>query len=799
MKNGVLWVLLWCLIFNGTAQEEVIIIDAHSKETLPFVKVIPSIDDPQLTDIDGKVLLDLSKSQSFKITFFDYKDTTLTSEQILALKNKTIEFVPDAQLYDEVIIRPGENPAHRIIKNVINNRKNNNPLLNNSFSYNSFSRFYATGEPIEKFDRDTVTDTSLMKTIEFLDKQYLFLTETAATRIFSPPDYDKEVVHSYKVSGTKHPMFATLVNQMQSFSFYDNIFSIFGSEYINPIAPGGIRRYLFILEDTLVKNQDTTYTIQFRPRKGKNFEGLKGYLYINTKGWAIERVISEPFEPGGFAQIKIIQEYRFTNNKKWFPYNISTEYVFKNTFVGENHEVGGKSNLYISNVEFDIPVKKRFNAVKLEVEKDALDDTLGLEKARGNPSNEKEMETYRVVDSVAKAENFDKYLEIAQILSTGKIPLKKFNIPLNRLMGYNDQEGYRLGGGLETNRRLSKHFTIGGYFAYGFRDQSWKWGGNLDVNLYEKKDLKLSLLYFDDLFERGGVDFRKDQFDLTSGASFRDFFINSFERERKASVGLSGLVTPNLKIQAIGNYRRIHFVDNYLFEPTNQVLQNTGTPFDLAETGLITTWNIREKVMMLGDQRVSLGTKFPKLTLKAVKGWDNLLGGEYDYYRFNFDIEQNFSLLGIGNLTLKSSSGLTHGDVPITLQHVSYGTAINWSITVPNTFETMFPAEFFSDRQSSLFMRLTLLPFKNETKWTEPQISIHGAATYGSMNNRFDHQNLAFSVPDKGFFETGIIANNLLKFGFNGFGLGAFYRMGHYAFDDWKDNFVYKISFTFNF
>lgn len=791
--------LIFCLFstFAFLQSNRVVeVLDAQTKEPMPFVKVLQKNNEPLFTDIDGKVKLPLKKGESYLFRFFNYYDTTLTSEQIS--KDLVIYLTPDAQDIEEVVIVAGENRAHRIIRNAMRERKNNDPLRNNSFEYKSFSKFYLSGEPYEPFDWDTITDTTLLKDIELIEEQYFFLTETGATRIFSPPSYDKEVVHSYKVSGVKNLLFATMVNQFQSFSFYDNMFSINGKDYINPIAAGGIRRYMFILQDTVVRGNDSTFTIQFFPREGKNFEGLKGYLYINTNGWAIEKVIAEPYESGAL-KIKTIQEYKFTAEKKWFPEKLSTEFEMPGVSLGKHHYAVGKSNLYIDSVEFDIPIKKRFNAVRLEVEEDAVDDTLGLEKARGTKSTAKERYTYAVIDTLGEELNLDKMVDAFTILSTGKVPIGKFSFPINQLSAFNQQEGYRLGLGAETNTRFSKHIKLGGYFAYGFRDKEWKWGGLTEFTLHQKKQIKLSLKYSDDVVERGGVDFNKDEFDLTSGESYRTFFVNQLDRERKASVGLQGLITPNFKLQLVGNYRRIQFFDNYAYLPLFDNVNATSTGFDVAETGFIVNWNIREKVMMLGERRVSLGTKFPKIVAKAVRGWNSVFDGAYEYYRLNLGIEQNFSIRGLGKLQLQSISGATIGNVPLVLQQLPYGTGVNWSITVPNTFETMLPAEFFSERQTALFTRFTFLPIKNKTKWTEPQFSIHNAAGFGQMDNRSAHYNNDFKVHDEGYFETGIIVDNLLKYGFNGFGIGVFHRYGPYAFDSLKDNFIYKLSVQFNF
>ena len=90
-------------------------------------------------------------------------------------------------------------------------------------------------------------------------------------------------------------MLSTLVSSLQSFSFYDTKFDLFGKTYINPIALGGIKRYIFVLKDTTYVGNDTTFTIYYQPRKDKDFDGLTGNLYINTNGYAIEKVTAAPY------------------------------------------------------------------------------------------------------------------------------------------------------------------------------------------------------------------------------------------------------------------------------------------------------------------------------------------------------------------------------------------------------------------------------------------------------------------------------------------------------------------------
>lgn len=780
----------------GQKASTITVYDAQTGEPLPFVKVSENKKSTVLTDVDGKLELVIDTHSSYYFSFYDFKDTVLTGQELLSANE--VFLTPDSQLYDEVIILPGANPAHRIIRNAMNQRKENDPMRNNSFQYDGFSRFYVGGEATQAFNRDTISDTSLLKSIDLFSSQYLFLTETASQRTFSPPNYDNEVVTSYKVSGVKNPIFASLVNQFQSFSFYSTSFNIGDIEYINPIAPGGIRRYLFILEDTLINASDTTFTISFRPRKGKIFEGLSGYLFINTNNWAIQRVIAEPYSAQETFTVKIIQEYKFTENKKWFPYQLSTEFSFPSLAINDYHELVGKSNLYIKNVLFDIPVKRDFNAVQLEVLPTAVDDTIGLQVARGTSSTDKELKTYHVVDSVSKKMNFERLVDMATILSTGKLPIGKISVPMWRLVDFNQHEGYRLGLGLETNDRLSNHFSLGGYFAYGFRDEAWKWGGNLDFLLAEKRRIRLSFNYSEDVFERGGVSYMSNNFDLASGALYRNFFINQMERQRKGTISVGGYIAQNFHLQFIANYRRITFLDEYSFEGLKTLSNLYSNMFDVAETGVVINWTIREKVMLLGTQRVSLGSKYPKIQFRAMKGWNSIFDGEFDYYRLNLSISQTFSVRGVGKLLLNSTSGITLGEVPLTLLQMPYGTNRNWNLTVPNTFETMVAAEFFTDKHTALFFRFSFLPLKNKTTYTAPQFSLHSAAGIGEMRNQYLH-NHSFKVHENGYYESGIIVDNLLILGNSGLGIGVFHRYGAYAFPEMKDNFVYKLSIKFNF
>ena len=122
--------------------------------------------------------------------------------------------------------------------------------------------------------------------------------------------------------------------------------------------------------------------------------------------------------------------------------------------------------------------------------------------------------------------------------------------------------------------------------------------------------------------ERGGYYFQKDGFSLNSTSLYRHLFVRNMDRQRMAEAAFSFNIRSNMKIAFLGNYQRIGLTEGYRFN-----MSSTSNPtnfiqgFDLAETSMEISWNIREKVMQLGTQRISKGTKWPRLVVKATKGW----------------------------------------------------------------------------------------------------------------------------------------------------------------------------------
>lgn len=748
-----------------------------SHAPIPFVKVYPKIGKPFLADLDGRFTNPEGNTQvTLKMTSF--RDTTIdvTGDMIVFMTEQASEI-------DEVVILPGVNPAERIMELAIENRKKNHPKSDVAFKYDSYSKFIFTiNQDALAQISDTTADTNLLDLRKFFDQQHIFLLESTSTKFFKPPFKEKEVISAYRVSGFSDPMFSTFANELQSFNFYDNQFDILGRSYLNPLALGSIRRYLFILEDTTITAPgDTTYTIRFQPRRDKNFEGMKGTLYINTRGFAVEKVSAEPAENNGGVHPKIIQEYSLVDGKKWFPYKLSTEVTAPGLMLSSKIKdayLVGKGNTYIDHVVLDADLKdERFNAVFVETARDAnAKDSTHWEEKRKYDLDSKDLRTYKVIDSVSKEENLEGKLKTLQSLLQGKIPLGYLQADILRLVNFRDYEGFRLGIGLETSDKLSTRFRVGGYFAYGFKDKMWKYGGYGKVTLFPKYFLDFEARYQEDIIERGGTGMTSEPVITQLNSFYRNIYIRQMDKQRIGEIAFSGYVFPRMKFRLSGSYQRIGFTQGYQYQWSDPQMGSVDQ-YEVAESSLELTWAIRDKVMSLGTKRVSLGSKWPILTLKLTKSLPGITADKIDYTRITGGIQQIVPVRAVGKLTYVLMGTALDGDAPLLLQQVGQGTGGMWKLSAANSFETMTASTYFSSRMAALFTRFDFKAIKTNKKWTKPQFAIHHAVGYGSKEDQSRHS-IPFNSLDKGYAETGLLANSLLIFNRIGFGIGGFY---HYA------------------
>ncbi|OFY73462.1 MAG: hypothetical protein A2265_05380 [Bacteroidetes bacterium RIFOXYA12_FULL_33_9] len=786
---------------------EGLVLDSISNEPLAFVHIIYNAKNQGAsTNIDGKFSIQITDEiKNLKFSSVGYKTKIVSIADLQTHKNIVIPLSEKTLDLQEVVVLPGENPAHRIIKKVIANKDLNNPEKNVSFSYESYSKMYFTfflDSLKDKPNLDSLqalkADTSMMRAKDFLDKQHLFMMESVNERKFKLPDKSIERVIGSRVSGMKNPMFTILNTQLQSFSIYDEFFKIFDKMYLSPVSYGSVNKYFFLIEDTMYnKENDTIFIISFRPSKGKSFDGLKGVLHINTKNYGIQNVSAEPYEKSSM-HVRVQQKYEFVENQQWFPVELNTEIKFNSMQVdigrGTTSLIGiGKT--YISAIKLNPELEnKSFSDVSFSINNNAykMQDSL-LEKYRVDPLTEKELYTYHIIDSIGKEEKFDTKIKLMETMMRGYIPFKIFNLDYTKFIDYNYFEGYRLGIGLETNEKLFKNLSIGGLYAYGFTDKKSKYGTHLKINLSKRYKTEIKLSYNFDADESGGVSFY-DNLQLTGTELFRTYLIDDMYYFNQYKFQFQTRFLRHFSARLFAQQRDIYITDDY-YPFTIAFVTDFLNPIQILETGVNLRFLYKEKFIETPSGIFSEGSKYPMLYVNLTKGLTSDYGS-FDYVKVEAQLSKMFTTKFLGKTMMRLSAGYISDYLPYQLRYTSYGSYRKFPIDAEYTFGTMRLGEFISDKFVSFNFKQDFGNLLFGNKKIKQEIAIVQNIGYGWLTNQ-PSSTVNFKTMEKGYFETGLLLKNIIRLQFMGYGLGVYYRYGEYAFDNTLDNVAFKLTFTF--
>ncbi len=801
------------------------VVDEKTNEPLPFVNItVNGSKVGTASDIDGRFIL------PYKIESVHYLEFSFIGYKKLKARD-----VKDGQVYrlreitedlPEVTVLPGINPAHRIIENAVENKSRNRPESLDAFAYKTYSKFVlglnvdsvdATIDTISKTVRDstfTEYDSTGYEMVEFAGKQHLLVMETVTERKFLAPSRDNETVLAQRTSGFKNPLFSLIATQLQAFSFYGDYFSMVGEDFLNPLTPGSTKKYFFILEDTTYNDVwDTVYTISFRPRPNYTFRPMRGRISINSRDWAIQNVTASPVweENENSLDLTIQQHYQKFGVRTWFPVQLNALLSFERDQEGS--QVYGNMRTYIKQVEINPVLRKnKVSLAKISIDELAVENAEELlGQFRNDSLDAKEKETYRVVDSIGEAENLDKQLELLATLLSGRIPLYYVDLELNKIIGFNAYEGFRLGLGLHTNSRFSRWFEIGGYFGYGFRDQVWKYGYDASATLNKVYNLKAYGGYSFDLSETGAsTNFLQGTSGGLFADNYRQLFAQQFDENSKVYAGLSFDPAPslstNLRLQrenrlTIGNYR-------YLVENTAEAtrLQNG---FNYSELVLGLRYSPNEEVLEAGEYgRISLKEATPVFLLDIAQSLPNVWGARFDYLKIDFKANYTRKSLSWGRSIFELQAGKVFTDgVPFSKLYAGTANGIRnadfleraRAIADRSSFETMQFNEFLNDMYIHLMFRQDFRSILFKKGDFAPHIEVVSRAIWGSLSSPELHQNISTRDLSKGYYESGLELNKLYKLNFSAFGLGFYYRYGPYTFDEFLDNFTVKFTSKFSF
>lgn len=750
-------IILFLAAFAGFSQSYTIsgkVFDSESKEPLPFVPVIiKGTTVGATTDFDGNYAITTTvPGDSIIASYVGYLRIT---RPIKRGQSQTLNLPMLLQGVNllEVVVKAGENPAHRIIRNVIANKKYNNKRRLDAYQYESYNKVEFDLNRIPKEMRDR----KIFKPIKFVfdnvdslnsgEKPSLpiFITESLSDLYFrSNPDLKKEVIKASKITGIENTSITSVMGDMyQNINVYDNNILVFGKDFVSPISDNGFFYYKYYLEDSLFIGSTRCYQIRFKSKR-PNELCFSGNMWIADTTWAVKRLemsIPKDANINFINAANVVQEFARVDST-WM---LSKDRLVIDFSMYKN-QVGVYGRKTTSYTDFVInqPKEPKFYEFgdKIVVEDSALKRTDNFwDLHRHDSLTYREKKIYKMIDTIKTLPVYKTWVDIFTIFVSGYKVVNNFEIgPYFNLVSYNRVEGLRTRFGGRTSSKFSRWYELQGYVAYGFKDEKFKYSVGFKTFITKKPRRQLVGMTYKSDYEILGQSQNGFSQDNIFASLFRTNPLTNLTRvdqtfawyEREWVEGLTSRVTliGRTITPLIANTYRYYEKDGSI--GTKESIRNTEVRFNVR-------FAYKEKFISGDFTRISLGTKWPVFQLNYSKSLQNAFRGEYNYQKVVLNISDRIRLVSLlGYTDYTGEVGRIFGAVPYPLMELHGGNETY--IYDYMAYNMMKYYEFASDQYASIGLfhhfeglLFNKVPLIKKLKWREV---VTAKALWGSVDNR---------------------------------------------------------------
>ncbi len=693
MQQHLKFVILFIFFTNLMFSQVTGIVRDLQGQPLPYVNIYTEDGKSgTTTNEDGNYILKLSGTGNYTLIYQYLGFETLRKD--VSIQNfpypLDVQLTPATTSLDEVIVNSNENPANKIIRNAINNRKRNLSRLE-QYTADYYSRgLWRIKNAPEKILGQEIGD--LGGGLDSTRSGIVYLSETISEITYRAPDDFKEKIIASKVSGNDNGFSLNSARESE-FSFYKNTIDI-NASIVSPIADYGFNYYNYRLEGVFYdENGQLINKIQVIPKRPKD-RVFHGSIYIVEDSWQIYGV--ELNVTGEAIQFEAIENLTFTQNFKYSEENkfwlkISQTVDFSFAMFGISGD--GRFTAVYSNYNFTPRFDR--NTFSREVmsfaEAANKKDSVFWQNVRPVPLTTEELSDYIKKDSIQELRKSKTYLDSVDRVRN------KFNLS-NLAFGYSFSNSYEknnlsissplLGTNFNTvqgwnttvnlnfrqnlDENNSKYWRLGGTLNYGFSDERLRY-----TALFQKKFNNLSRPI---LTLSGGV--RADQINNTNPISerintatsliYQRNYMKLYERQF-AEIAFQQEIFNGFRLFSDLSYNR----RNALFNSTDQVWRNRegvdytsnnplqpldfGTaPFedhDIYKLNLNARIDFAQNYMSYPDGKYNIqNNKYPTLLLGYEKGFGSSIN-DYDFDQFKIGLRQDVKLGNKGLFTYNLRSG----------------------------------------------------------------------------------------------------------------------------------------------
>ena len=794
IKKAAYILLLLLLGFSAKAQETVIsgrVTEKGTNSGIPFVNIyFKGTFVGTVTDFDGTYSIKTNTPKdSIFVSIIGYKSKAKAVKKGQA---QVIDFQlsPEALNLTTIEVRPGINPAIRIIKNAQENKSKYDRDNLNSVQYKSYTKQEADVDNITPGMRKWRLFRPFVAMWDSLDvlagedsKSNLpVMMSEVISNIYSYKEAErkKEEVNAVKIKfvGMKD---GSAVSQLtgtdfQNYNFAKNTVAIQGKDILSPIADNAMLFYNYYLVDSVTIDSMKCYKIDCRPKNKKDL-AYSGTIWITDSTFAIKQLDLEitPEANVNWINRARIQEVLIpTEAGPWVPVQIRTTVDYSTItakFVSMVVRTYNANKNYVVNK----PKNKDFYETSTVYAEDALlKDTTWWRANRSEPLNKLEAKSYDMIDTVRSIPFIKKGVNILYFLFSGYKDFGPVDIGhYMQLYSRNRYEGDKVRVGFRTNAKFSKSWIIRGYGAYGFKDKGFKYNLQLERILTRFPWSKAGIQYRYDIDQIGT--YYNFSANMNLGQSPNNLFntfsqINSISRlvrkneariwyEKDFNIGLSSTIT-------FQNIRTTPLFPVAFGDQFNIFLQRK---YSITEALLDLRYSAKERYVQNGTERISFGNKrSPVISMNYTLGIKGLLDGDFNYHKvsLSFSNRYRFATLGYSQVFLKV--GKVFSKIPYTLLEIPRGNET--VLFASNTFNQMSNFEFVSDQYVEAFWQhhfsglfFNRIPFLKKYNWREVVGMNMMYGTLSAKNKRFNENNYFTVMDDVPYFEADLGIENLFN------------------------------------
>lgn len=817
------WLFLCFILTNSLVAQTKIkgqIIDFDNAVPIAFASV--TYNKTTITaDWEGKFSLEIKDSKlPIKVNYKGYYEKIVYASSTTS--QLTIKLITDlndkkAEVYSEIEV-------NNIVKKVIENRKNNDPVKAlSSFQYKNYEYLQVTANPDSISSKiDTIykkrflrkplmkLDSTNYKFKKVVEKHHLYQTEKVNLIQYSNKK-SKETILATRMAGFEQPLYEYLGLKLVSYSVYENPFEILEIPVQNPISNYGRRLYSYKLIDTVSIQGRKAFRIYFQPKK-LNANRLRGLLYIDTETYAISKAYYRIY---GVVNINATYTFNYLKEHNiWFPEKRSFKVLKGNNYEDlnilggtikftsslediESKNATDQAYLHIESTPYDIEINQPVTItkpnVKIEVPQSSLKKPAEYWNAFAKDTLDKrKLRTYTSIDSLSLSEKIEHKVFLGKKIINGYFPVSIIDIDLRSIVKYNNFEGFRLGLGGVTNDKLSQKYKVAFYGAYGLKDEEIKFGITPSYLVHKNSETWVSASYSDDISEIAQTNFATDsrRFKIYDP---RPINISTFYNNKMSSVFVESKVLPKTTSYFAISQSQVKPLFDYTF--VNNGVSYTDYNITMVQLGF--QWNPFSNYMQTPMGKIEMEKRHPKFSIQYTQTIPDVLENDFEFSKIDFKTYYELPYLSGQKSTILLQTGIAFGDVPITHLYSIVPNNLNRDAILQritfagkNSFETMYFNEFFSNKYASLQLKHTFNKIRLGYK-INPEFTVVTRMAIGSNNKNNQHLGIAYKTMQDGFFESGVECNKLFK----GFGLVAFYRYGPNQLANFEDNIAIKVSY----